>query len=88
MWQADLTYIRVEHGFVYLACVLDGFTREIVGWAVSKFMNADLPLTALNIALAVRRPAPGLLHHSDQRTGPEGAVLSKTRGAIRQPNIR
>ena len=78
VWQADLTYIRVEHGFVYLACVLDGFTREIVGWAVSKFIDADLPLTALNIALAARRPAPGLLHHSDQRAGPAGAVLPKT----------
>ena len=66
VWQADLTYIRVEHRFVYLACVLDSFTREVVGWAVSKFMDADLPLAALNNALAARRPAPGLLHHSDQ----------------------
>ncbi len=66
VWQADLTYIRVEHGFVYLACVLDSFTREIVGWSLSKFMDADLPLAALNNALAARRPAPGLLHHSDQ----------------------
>lgn len=66
VWQADLTYIRVEHGFVYLACVLDSFTREIVGWSLSKFMDADLSLAALNNALAARRPAPGLLHHSDQ----------------------
>lgn len=66
VWQADLTYIRVKHGFVYMACVLDSFTREIVGWAVSKFMDADLPLAALNNALAARRPALGLLHHSDR----------------------
>jgi transposase InsO family protein len=66
VWQADLTYIRIKHGFVYLACVLDSFTREVVGWAVSKFMDADLPLAALNNALAARRPSPGLLHHSDQ----------------------
>ena len=93
VWQADLTYIRVKHGFVYLACLLDSFTREIVGWAVSKFMDADLPLTALNNALTARRPAPGLLHHSDQRAGPveaqaEHAALPKTRGAIRQPGLR
>ena len=66
VWQADLTCIRVKHGFVYLACLLDSFTREIVGWSLSKFMDADLPLAALNNALAARRPAPGLLHHSDR----------------------
>ncbi|BDP40214.1 hypothetical protein DAETH_36270 (plasmid) [Deinococcus aetherius] len=66
VWQADLTYVRVQQGFVYLACVLDGFTREVVGWSMSRFLDADLPLTALNNALAARCPAPGLLHHSDQ----------------------
>ena len=66
VWQADLTYVRAGHGFVYLACVLDGFTREVVGWSMSKFLDAELPLTALNNALAARCPAPGLLHHSDQ----------------------
>jgi hypothetical protein len=81
VWQADLTYIRVEHGFVYLACVLDSFTREIVGWSLSKFMDADLPLAALNNALAARRPAPGLLHHSDSKnvgTGCSQVVLNLT----------
>ncbi len=81
VWQADLTYIRVEHGFVYLACVLDSFTREIVGWSLSKFMDADLPLAALNNALAARRPAPGLLHHSDSKnvgTGCSRVVLTLT----------
>ncbi len=92
VWQADLTYIRVEHGFMYLACVIDSFTREIVGWSLSKFIDADLPLAALNNALSARRPAPGLLHHSDQRAGPveaqaEHAALPKTRGAIRQSVI-
>lgn len=66
VWQADLTYVRTGQGFVYLACVLDGFTREVVGWSLSKFLDADLPLAALNNALAARCPAPGLLHHSDQ----------------------
>lgn len=58
--------MRVQQGFVYLACVLDGFTREVVGWSMSRFLDADLPLAALNNALAARCPAPGLLHHSDQ----------------------
>lgn len=66
VWQADLTYVRVQQGFVYLACVLDGFTREVVGWSMSRFLEADLPLAALNNALAARCPAPGRLHHSDQ----------------------
>ena len=66
VWQADLTYVRVQQGFVYLACVLDSFTREVVGWSMSKFLDADLPLTALDNALRARCPAPGLLHHSDQ----------------------
>ena len=66
VWQADLTYVRVRHGFVYLACVLDAFTREVVGWSMSKFLDTELPLAALNNALAARCPAPGLLHHSDQ----------------------
>ncbi len=66
VWQADLTYIRVKKGFVYLACVLDSFTREVVGWSLSRFMDAALPLTALNNALSARRPAAGLVHHSDQ----------------------
>ncbi|BDP44762.1 hypothetical protein DAETH_47310 (plasmid) [Deinococcus aetherius] len=46
VWQADLTYVRVQRGFVYLACVLDGFTREVVGWSMSRFIDADLPLAA------------------------------------------
>lgn len=66
VWQADLTYVRVQQGFVYLACVLDSFTREVVGWSLSRFLDADLPLAALNNARPARCPAPGLLHHSDQ----------------------
>lgn len=66
VWQADLTYIRVKQGFVYLACVLDSFTREVVGWSLSRFMDAALPLAALENALAAHCPAAGLVHHSDQ----------------------
>lgn len=49
-----------------MACVLDSFTRKVVGWSISKFLDTELPLTALNNALQERCPAPGLLHHSDQ----------------------
>ena len=66
VWQADLTYIRVKNGFVYLACVLDGFSRKIIGYAISAFMDSFLTLEALRMALKSRSPAPGLIHHSDR----------------------
>jgi putative transposase len=65
VWHADLTYIRVPH-FVYLACVLDGYSRRIVGHAISSFMDSVLTLEALQMALKSRQPAPGLIHHSDR----------------------
>lgn len=74
VWQADLTYVRVRHGFVYLACVLDGFTCEVVGWSMSRFLDADLTLAAIDNALAARCPALGLLHHSDQGVHYAGRV--------------
>jgi transposase InsO family protein len=61
-----LTYIRLNHGFVYLAAVLDGFSRKIVGSAIGLFLDASLPLEALHKALKSRNPKPGLIHHSDR----------------------
>lgn len=88
VWQADLTYVRVQRGFVYLACVLDGFTREVVGWSMSRVLDADLPLAALNNALAARCPAPGLLHHSDQGVQYASRVyVDRLRSAGIMPNI-
>lgn len=66
VWHADLTYIRLNHGFVYLAAVLDGFSRRIVGSAIGLFLDASLPLEALQKALKSRNPKPGLIHHSDR----------------------
>lgn len=66
VWQADLSYVRVTGGFVYVACVLDSFTREIVGWSLSERLTADVALEALDNALIARCPSPGLIHHSDQ----------------------
>ena len=67
LWVADITYIRLAGGFVYLAVVLDAFSRKVVGWALAEHLAASLALAALNMALADRKPAPGeLVHHSDR----------------------
>jgi transposase InsO family protein len=66
LWVADITYIRLQHEFVYLAVVLDAFSRKVVGWALERTLAARLPMAALEQAIASRRPAPGLVHHSDR----------------------
>lgn len=66
VWVADLTYIRLPHGFGYLAAVLDAWSRKVVGWAFEERIDAALALAALDMALADRRPAPGWIHHSDR----------------------
>lgn len=66
LWVADITYIRLEREFVYLALVLDGFSRKVVGWALGRVLNSSLTLSALQKAVDERDPAPGLVHHSDQ----------------------
>jgi putative transposase len=66
LWVADLTYIRVLTGFVYLAVVLDAWSRRVVGWALSRRIDADLAVAALEAALAARGPPPGCVHHSDR----------------------
>ena len=66
LWVADITYIRLETEFVYLAVILDAFSRRVVGWALDRTMEATLVMTALRRALNERRPAPGLVHHSDR----------------------
>jgi putative transposase len=65
-WVADITYIRLPTAFVYLACVLDAWSRRCVGWKLSRSIDTCLTLAALNQALATREPAPGLIHHSDR----------------------
>jgi putative transposase len=66
LWAADLTYIRLAQGFVFLAVVLDVWSRRVVGYALSTTLEARLPLAALEAAIAARQPPPGLVHHSDQ----------------------
>ena len=65
-WAADITYIPTDEGWLYLAAVIDLCTRRVVGWSMAHHMETGLVSDALNMALARRRPGPGLLHHSDR----------------------
>ncbi len=66
LWVADLTYLRSWEGFLYLAFVIDCFSRRCVGWSMADHLRAELVVDALQMAVARRRPAPGLVHHSDR----------------------
>ena len=81
LWVADVSYVRLELEFVYLAVILDAFSRRVTGWALEPMLEAALTLRALGMALARRRPAPGLVHHSDR--GPRGTIkFQRTAGSI------
>jgi len=66
VWLADITYIPTAEGWLYLAVILDLFTRKVVGWAMRDHMRAELTIAALTMAIQRRRPAAGLIHHSDR----------------------
>ena len=66
LWIADITYIRLETEFVYLAVVLDAYSRRVIGWALERTLEDDLAIAALQMALHTRSPGPGLVHHSDR----------------------
>jgi len=66
LWVADITYVRSWEGWLYLSFVLDTFSRKVVGWSMANHLKAELVLDALNMALHNRRPAAGLIHHSDR----------------------
>jgi len=66
LWIADVTYLRTWEGWLYLAAVQDAYSRRIVGWSMADHMRAELVVDALQMAVSRRRPAPGLIHHSDQ----------------------
>jgi len=66
IWVADITYVRLAGSFVYLAVVLDAFSRKVVGWALADHLEASLAIAALDMALAARAPPPDLIHHSDR----------------------
>lgn len=64
IWLADITYIPTDEGWLYMATVLDLFTRKVVGWAMRDHMRQELTIAALTMAIQRRRPGPGLIHHS------------------------
>jgi len=66
LWVADITYIRLRVEFVYLAVVLDAYSRRVIGWALGRRLVAELTVTALRMALVKRKPSPGWVHHSDR----------------------
>ena len=66
LWVADITYVRSKEGFVYLAFILDACSRRVVGWSMATHLRTELVIDALQMAIARRKPAPGLVHHSDR----------------------
>jgi putative transposase len=66
LWVGDLTYIAIASSFVYLAALLDAWSRRVIGYAISRSIDARLPLAALKAALRARQPPPGCVHHSDR----------------------
>jgi putative transposase len=85
LWVADITYIRLQVEFVYLAVLLDAFSRRVIGWALDRTLQAELPLQALRMALPLRSAGPGLVHHSDR--GVQYASKAYT-ALLRQHGIR
>jgi transposase InsO family protein len=81
LWVADITYIRLHREFVFLAVILDAFSRKVVGWELDRTLTARLPIAALEKAIADRKPPPGVVHHSDRgvqyASGAYVAVLRK-----------
>ena len=66
LWRADITYIRLAEEFVYLAVILDAYSRRVIGWALDRTLQDSLTITALEMALAQRGAPAGLVHHSDR----------------------
>ena len=66
LWRADITYVRLQEEFVFLAVILDAYSRRVIGWALDRTLETGLALTALRMALSRRSMGPGLVHHSDR----------------------
>ena len=66
IWLADITYIETDQGWLYLAAIMDLYSRRIVGWAMADHLRAELALAALQMAISAQRPSAGLIHHSDR----------------------
>ena len=90
LWVADITYVRLQREFIYLAVILDVYSRRVVGWSISRQLDSGFALEALESALKLRQPASGLIHHSDrgvqyasnnyvERLEADGIVISMSR---------
>ena len=69
LWVADITYIRLRREFVYLAVILDAYSRKVVGWELAGSLVARLPIEALEKAITEQKPPQGLVHHSEAKLG-------------------
>jgi len=78
LWSADITYLRTREGWLYLALVMDVFSRRIVGWSMAERLHADLVVDAVCMALTRRDPPPGLIHHSDRGAQYRSLLFGKT----------
>lgn len=76
-WAGDITYVRTDEGWLYLAVVLDLYSRRIVGWSMQARIGQDLVMAALTMALWQRQPRPGLLHHSDRGSQYTGEAFQR-----------
>lgn len=68
IWVSDITYVRIQSGFLYLAVILDLFSRKVIGYGITSSLESELTISALNMAISERNPLPGCTHHSDQGT--------------------
>src|SRR3978361_1820377 len=82
IWLADITYVETDQGWLYLATVMDLYSRKIVGWAMADHLRAELPLAALAMAIATQRPGAGLIHHSDRGVQYASAEYRKMMQAV------
>ena len=87
LWVADITYIAIASGFVYLAAILDAWSRRVVGYAIGRRIDARLTLSALKAAIASRKPPPGCIHHSDRGSqyAAEDTAGNSTNTTLRAP---
>jgi putative transposase len=88
LWVADITFVRLSEAFVYLAVIIDTFSRKVVGWALADHLQSRLPLAALDMALHEREVLPGLVHHSDRGVQyASGEYVARLRQAGMQPSM-
>ena len=80
LWVADITYLPTGGGFLYLATIIDAWSRRVVGWSMAAEQRSELVIAALDAALAARQPRPGLIHHSDRGTQYTSVALGSRLG--------